>query len=210
MLTIMGNKWLVVDIDGTIADIRQRKYLSVREFNDNVLYEDIIHTYSIDHVVDDKNIEKFFEVFLSDKYMHTDKPIEGAAESLQELSNEYNIVYLTGRHDEAEDSMKNGTLKWLEEHGFPVPNDEDIKLFMKSSRKMKDVKYKQDSLNDMIKWGIRAGIGNNPSDHKAYTESGIYSIIIDDPELRDRVRKEGIKTLKSWDEIKRKITEENK
>jgi len=198
----MKKKWLVVDIDGTIADIRQRKYLSAREINHDATYKDVIKSYSLDDVLKEDDLERFFEIFLSEKYMHTDEPIEGAAESLHDLSKIYNIFYLTGRHDELHDSMKDGTIKWLREHGFPPPNNDDIHLKMKPKRKMKDDMYKCDALNEIDDWDIEAGIGNNPSDHIAYTEHGIYSIIIDDPELRDRIKEKEIKTLKNWDDIK--------
>lgn len=195
----MAKKWIVVDLDGTVLRNDLRKYLSVAEMKPELSYEEINETYGIDHLLSKEQKEGFMNVFLSEKYLHLDEPVEGAAECLWRMKSKFNIAYVTGRQDEPGNSMRDGTEKWIIDNGFPVPNGIDVTLTMKPSRSANDKEYKLGAvraIGDAV-----AGIGDITTDHEVYEENGLKSIILYTNRLKDMLREKKTPVVKDWQEI---------
>jgi len=195
----MAKKWIVVDLDGTVLRNDLRKYFAVSEMRPDLSYEEINATYGIDHLLSEEQREGFMSAFLSEKYLHLDEPVEGAAECLQRMKSKFNIAYVTGRQDEPGSSMRNGTEKWIVENGLPATNDVDVTLTMKPSRDANDKEYKLNAIRGI--GGAVAGIGDLPTDHEVYSENGLESIILYTSRLKDLLAEKKTPTVKDWKEI---------
>lgn len=83
--------------------------------------------------------EAWFKIFLTNASLYhrgkiISRPVHGAVEFVNTArSRGLHIVYLTGRqHDpDHHNSLREGTLDELQTHGFPLPNNDDVELFMK-------------------------------------------------------------------------------
>ena len=93
---------LSLDIDGTIADVREREHYAVTVSGDR----------------EQKN--RFFNVFLNGKYYEMDTPVAAALRFVNSYKEHYGdnclIVYLSGRRYKTEHQ----TQAWLAKHGFPA------------------------------------------------------------------------------------------
>ncbi len=186
-----ANKILVVDIDGTILihDARyEASYFAASgrkpvgrkrvEHPADMTYP-LFETRELDLTMD--QIRTYFDVFDSPEYLHMDEPMPGANRVLSEHREKgVEIVYLTGRHDEGEKSMRDGTMVWLESHEFPVPDGKGVKLIMKPSKGVSRANYKQLALRNMRrrKADIIAGVGDLLEDALLYGRFSIQPIII--------------------------------
>lgn len=94
-----------------------------------------------------KALDQFWhEKFFSNEYLSSDKPTPGAVEWVQSLRDKnIGFIYLTARHSQ---SMWSGTLKSLEEMGFPI--NENI-LFLKKDLSDSDETYKSKILKSFLK-----------------------------------------------------------
>jgi hypothetical protein len=199
---------IVTDIDSTILRTERRLKRVLHELGWEELFPQLHARYDgVKALLGREEQERFYQLFLSNRYLKLDEPLPGAAEVLQALQGaDYRIVYLTGRHDAPEDSMRRGTEEWLAEHGFPHPQDGSTLLLMKPRRRMDDRGFKEEALKEILKWGpVRAGIGDRPSDVEAYLSQGIRSIIIwGDHYPRDRLRAVGnqAEMVRDWIELK--------
>lgn len=195
----MAKKWVVVDLDGTVLSNDLRKYLSVAEMRPDLSYGEINETYGIDHLLSEEQREGFMKTFLSEKYLHLDEPVEGAAECLQRMKGKFNIAYVTGRQDEPGNSMRSGTEKWIVDNGFPATNGVDVTLTMKPSMDANDKEYKLNAVKGIE--GAVAGIGDLPTDHEVYTEAGLLSIILRTKRLRNLLEEKKTPTVTDWEQI---------
>ena len=129
-------KTVIFDIDGVIADISNRLKNSLKELG-------VSEVSSIPRF----KRKKFWEIFLSSKYMHLDEPITENIQYIRTLKKQgYRIILLTGRR---EDTQKQPTLKQLET--WNVPYDEIY--FRKPGDKRKDVVYKASIVRKLLKRG---------------------------------------------------------
>lgn len=207
--------YFVTDIDNTIADTRNRLRRSLEEIDRVKVYEETADQYGgFGDYLDTEEEEAFWSLFLSNRFLHLDRPAPGAAEFLQKISDEgVEIVYLTGRHDEEGDSMRPGTESWLEDHGFPSPDRSGVKLFMKPYRKMDDRKFKLAKLRDVFVEKSDPeeviGIGDHPDDALVYNRVGIRPILLDwlglfsNQELQNSVS--GVKIVEDWQGLEREF-----
>ena len=106
-----------------------------------------------------------------------DKPVPGSVEVLNQLAKKYNIFYISTRKDD----LKELTLRWLKNHGYP---EGEIYFGDTHEKRMKIVgKLKMEK-------NIIAGIGDRWGDNEMHLEIGCESIILKDYEGDwNRVRK---------------------
>jgi len=182
-------EYLVVDIDNTIADTRRRVKASLDRVGRVEVYPKAAESYGgFDKYLTPDEEERFWQLFLSDKFLHLDEPAEGSAQVLRDIrGNGVELFYLTGRHDETGDSMRPGTETWLKENGFPAPDQNGVSLCMKFRRKMEDEEFKRELLGNEFGErpapGEAVGVGDNPDDAVVYSEAGIRPILINWLEL---------------------------
>ena len=171
---------LVCDIDNTIADARPRLARSLEAIGRPELVPTAFNDYGgFEPFVSKDEHRELFRVFLSDRFMELDEPMPRAPEILSAwVERGHRLVYLTGRHDGAGDSMRGGTEAWFREHGFPVPNGSGVTLRMKPRRGIGDTAYKRQALADLAErdapW---AGIGDLPYEGVLYGEFGLLPIL---------------------------------
>lgn len=197
---------IVTDVDNTILRVERRLRRVLQDLGWEGFFPQLDEDYEGAKAL--PNPEKFYRLFLAERYLELDEPLPGAAATLRALKEAgYRIVYLTGRHDAPHDSMRRGTARWLAEHGFPHPADGSTLLWMKPKRGLDDLRFKEEALKEILELGpVAAGIGDRPSDGKAYLQKGIPAIL-----LRDGRRPlDGLRALKgevwivhNWFELER-------
>lgn len=204
----MRGESIVTDIDNTILRTERRLRRVLEELGWEELFPRIRARYDgVKALLGPEEQEAFYRLFLSERYLHLDEPLPGAAEALRSLQEAgYRIVYLTGRHDSPGDSMRRGTELWLAEHGFPHPGDGSTLLWMKPGRGLDDQRYKEEALGEILKLGsVRAGIGDRPSDIEAYLSHGIQAFLVrsdHSPRARLDLVQAGVRVVRDWKELK--------
>ncbi len=210
-----GLDFLVTDIDNTIADTRGRLRRSLRAVGREEVFAETADQFGgFDDYLAPEEEEEFWRVFLSGKFLHHDRPAPGAAEFLGELKEEgVEIFYLTGRHDQAGDSMRAGTEAWLRENDFPDPAEAGISLFMKPTRKKNDREFKLELLEEKLSTKSPSvgaiGIGDHPDDAFVYNRVGIRPVLLNwlglfsPEELRNSASR--AKVVASWPELEEEL-----
>lgn len=177
-----GAPTLVCDVDNTICDTRPRVRRCLEAIGRGEVFAAGSRRYGgFKAFLSPEELERFFRVFLSERFLALDEPLAGAAETLHAWTREGRVlVYLTGRHDAPGDSMRAGTLRWLEEHGFPVPNGVDVRLMMKPRRPMQDIAHKRAALARLGAEGLdlQVGLGDLPQEGPLYAAFGLRPILI--------------------------------
>lgn len=129
-------------------------------------------------------------------------PLKGAPETLQELSREYTIVYLTGR----DEVLSPKTKRWLAENRFP-PGPVFFWDFTHTPTSKR--KYKSEAIQTLGRKFqlIQIGIGNSVGDAFAYLTNGLQSFILigDSKKERRKARKlpRGTQVVRSWSDIQK-------
>ena len=123
------------------------------------------------------------------------RAVPDAAETLQRLSRQYNIVYLTDRPV----YLHNQSYKWLSDHGFPsapVICAPDLRI----SRKV--LQYKRTIIAKLKELYPDAliGFGNEETDAEAYAAEGMLAIMIDDGKNR-HFRSDAL-FLRTWSRVR--------
>jgi len=211
----MNLEYFITDIDNTIADTRLRLRRSLREIGREEVFAKTSDRFGgFSEYLDSRELNKFWGLFLSGEFLYLDEPAPGAAEFLHKLVDEgIDLIYLTGRHDQPEDTMRPGTESWLEESGFPVPNGSGTKLFMKPKRYMEDKEFKLALLKEEFS-GRRGsdkvvGVGDHPDDALLYKQAGIRPMLLNwiglftIEELNNSVS--GVTVVDSWPEIEKEV-----
>jgi len=126
----------VFDVDGVIADVRRRLRKCLSEVN----------AISINSIPRNRR-ELFWNLFLSDKYMHLDEPNLEVINYIRKLKSEgYKIVIITGRRS---DTQRRETLRQLREWGVPY----DEIFFRRRDDRRPDSSLKA----GIIKWLLSRG-----------------------------------------------------
>lgn len=151
---------LIIDLDGTIVDYSLRTYKIFMEAADSLNLPDNLKREIVNSNPDDfhyypessliemgfkkgdllTRMIKFWESnFLSNRFLHLDKPLERVREFVKNILNMgINIVYLTGRDDE---NMGEGTIDWLRRFHF-LTDDRKTNLLMKTDIRLTNVQAK--------------------------------------------------------------------
>ena len=159
-----ARRFLVSDLDNTIIDSRARLNRAVSEATGypSTVAQQLSNTKSLTR--DQRN--RFYDVFLSGKYMDLDIPVRGSVETLGKLrSLGFGIIYLTGRHHSREESLKYETLKTLSRYGYPMPDRSNVMLYMKPNKTSPTNEYKRSVLERLAKnMNVVVGVDDEVND----------------------------------------------
>ncbi|MEM1842249.1 MAG: HAD family acid phosphatase [Ignisphaera sp.] len=122
---------VVFDIDGVLIDNSERLRKSLEEVGARDVSE-----------LSGEKKWRFWEIFLSDKYIDLDKPNPQAIELVKKKKSEgYRIVILTGRPAK----MMKKTIEQLDRYGIPY----DVVIFRSNDFHGKDYEYKKKVLEEL-------------------------------------------------------------
>ncbi|WXG47364.1 MAG: hypothetical protein WED05_12010 [Candidatus Atabeyarchaeum deiterrae] len=210
--TKASERWfLVSDLDNTVIDSRVRFNRSIAE----ALNCSTDAAPRVSEVSDLSRVQrsKFYDVFLSGKYMDLDTPVKGSVAVLSRLrSMNIGITYLTGRHHSKRDSLRSETLASLSKFGFPMPNDREVLLCMKPDRMMSTAKYKRGALEELGKvHELAVGIDDEPSDLKVMADfiPMVIGIALSPQVAREITSKVRVPIARDWYEVESIISKSN-
>jgi phosphoglycolate phosphatase-like HAD superfamily hydrolase len=141
MFTVLVDRDIALfDLDMTLIDVRDRYHKSLEDLG----ISPSIQLYKLSR----KERKMFWRVFLSEKYIHMDKPIR---ESIRELTAAYNmgmgIIILTGRPSK----LRRATIEQLDKFGISYHH-----LIMRPANiREPDYKLKPKIIGEMISLGLR-------------------------------------------------------
>jgi len=134
-----GRDTVVFDIDNTLVDSRERFKRSLHEASGG-------RAETIDQL-NKEEMRRFWEVFLSPKYIELDKPMyEAIEEVLERARRGYYIVILTGRPEK----LRSHTEKQLDRFGIPY----DRLIMRANGDYRKDYEYKSSMLKRLLEEGL--------------------------------------------------------
>ena len=119
---MIKDKWVIFDLDGTLADIETRRKMATKA-----------------------NGKMDWDVFFADKLVELDEPNQPVIDTCIALAEKYNVAIFSGRSE----ATKPTTIKWLKKHGvsFDIlkmrPTNHPWKF-------MPDDKLKQHWLDDLF------------------------------------------------------------
>lgn len=120
---------VVYDVDGVLVDNTERLKRSLEELG----------APSIDSLGTRKR--EFWELFLSEKYIHLDKPVQAAIDLAREKSKKHPIVIITGRPEK----LARATLEQLKNFGIPY----NAVIFRGDSSYVKDYELKDLAVREL-------------------------------------------------------------
>jgi len=130
---LSGKEVVVFDLDGVLVNNTERYRLSLAEVNPNV---------SSHNELPKAMQNKFWRIFLSDKYIHLDKPVYDAIEILNDRRRKgYPVVIITGRTS----NMLNTTLDQLKAFGVEY----DVLVMRREGVYIKDYEFKERVIKSM-------------------------------------------------------------
>ena len=119
----------------------------------------------------------WFGKFFTNEYSEIDPAYSGAPEYVSQIMEAgATIVYLTGRQETGkkpgtEGGMRQGSTEALRRNGFPVPNGDGVRLYMKPTFEERDMDYKQKTLAGIGELGeVVASFDNEPKGDILYLE----------------------------------------
>jgi len=132
-------KIILYDIDNTLIDVSERYRMSLREsgLDPNINIRKI--------PPNERN--KFWKVFLSNKYMHLDKPDEQEIKNLNEkYDTGYGIILITGRSE----TLRKDTLEQLRRFGIKY----HALIMRPKNNREPDKIYKVELIREMVNMGL--------------------------------------------------------
>lgn len=198
---------LVCDVDNTICDTRPRVERCLESIGRPEVYELTADSYGgFKDMLSSEEVDQFFQIFLSNQFLEVDTPLPGAADVLHQWTQNHHLIYLTGRHDMPEDSMRAGTETWLNTHHYPSPDQDQVQLWMKPSRFEVDLDYKNAVLATLsIQYQLCAGLGDLPHEGPMYAAFGLKPIIMSTvgmfPEDELRATHPDVVVTANWSEV---------
>lgn len=179
-----GEKAVIIyDLDATLFDNRHRIIAilantlntekghalpdDIREAVQSITIDDIHYllsdTFRSKGITDEAVIQWFqdewFKRFFTNDYVVFDVPTNGAPDYVEQLKQRgATTVYLTGRDTPG---MREGTLASLEEHNFPMPDEENVFLITKPTFEQPDTDYKQEAISQIKEIGTVIGVLDN-------------------------------------------------
>jgi hypothetical protein len=114
--------------------------------------------------------------FFTSEYCQDDTPVAGAREFLYEvLRAGGEILYITGRHRE----MGPGTLESFRRAGFPLPQGEQVQLWLKPNLAADDDAWKEICHRRLVDLhGIACAFDNEPTHVNAYKRSFPEAVVV--------------------------------
>ncbi|WP_323704742.1 hypothetical protein [Mammaliicoccus sp. Dog046] len=106
---------LGIDIDGTVTCPKTFVPYLQRDFNQQLKYEDIVE-YNLANVLDCNEEDVFNWFKTNESYIYQHSPVaKGAKEILNQLQQDYELYYISARHNYLEDITK----EWFSKHDIP-------------------------------------------------------------------------------------------
>jgi len=108
-------------------------------------------------------------------------PMEGAAECLRELHENYGIIYVTARNF----LRAATTRRWLRRHGFPC---EGVEMHFRPCPFVRASRFKERTIARLRTergYPLALGLGDSPGDARAYQANGLQTILIGQAEVGD-------------------------
>lgn len=145
--------------------------------------------------VDDTLADTDYDDLLLDPIDTESRPYPGAADILQQLQQHYHVLYLTARPR----FLLEKTRDWLRRHGFPrapvmtAPTVSDV--LKPETLKRRLLAQRRETWPNML-----IGVGNQPTDTRAYVSVGMLSIFITD---RVHAAAPNVITRSDWSMIRR-------
>nr|MDO8100789.1 hypothetical protein [Candidatus Njordarchaeota archaeon] len=196
-------RFLVTDLDNTLIDSRERFKRSISEAT-GCLSSTTPPVLDVKKLLPEQR-NRFYEVFLSSKYMDLDIPVRGSVEVTSRLrSMGLGIVYLTGRHHSKEDSLKSETLKTLSRLGYPMPNTRNVLIFMKPKKMMPTARFKRNTLERLTRsLEVAVGVDDEPDDLRVMADFIPLTIglALSTHVSREIVSKIRVPIVKDWFEV---------
>lgn len=151
---VLGKPVVVFDLDGVLFDVSERLRAVLRELG-------------ADKIPDKGELRhRFWELFLSEKYMRLDKPNAHFVELAKEYkARGYGVVIVTGRIYESQGSR---TLEQLQTSGVPF----DLIVFRSKGEYAKDHQFKVQLIKE-LRLNVVKAYDDSPDVCSAYTAIGI-------------------------------------
>jgi putative acid phosphatase of HAD superfamily subfamily IIIB len=184
------------DLDSTLLSNKARQARIVREFGqangdrrlaacspEAVVSWDLRDSARLCGLSDDEakavypRLKQFWQTrFFTSEYCKDDEPVPGAREFLEQVRRAGGeILYITGRHEE----MGEGTLESFRRAGFPLPDGEDVQLWLKPKLSDDDDRWKEICHQRLLALrGIACAFDNEPTHVNAYKRSFPDAVIV--------------------------------
>lgn len=118
----------------------------------------------------------WLERFFSSEYCRDDSPVAGARQFLEQvLARGGEILYITGRHEE----MREGTLESFRRAGFPLPEGERVRLWLKPNLPDDDDAWKEHCharLRELRQ--VACAFDNEPTHVNAYKRAFPEAVVV--------------------------------
>lgn len=132
-------KIIVYDIDNTLVDVSHRYYKSLEESG--------LDPHTNIRKLSPRIRNRFWKVFLSNKYMHLDKPDRKEIDRLNKLYDEgYGIILVTGRPE----TLRKDTMKQLDRFGVKY----HVLIMRPKNNREPDKIYKVNLIREMVGLGL--------------------------------------------------------
>lgn len=148
----------------------------------------------VDGTISQTDFRALVSSVLSEKDIKS-RAVPDAAETLQHLSRQYNIVYLTDRPV----YLHYQSHRWLSDHGFP-PAPVICAPDLRISRKVLEYKRTIIAKLKQLYPDALIGFGNEETDAEAYAAEGMLAIMIDDGKHR-HFRSDAL-FLRTWNRVR--------
>lgn len=179
-------KTIIVDVDNTLVDQVPRKTQALKTIGiDNVSEEVIKQDFSLRSVLRGSDREAFYRIILGPDLQDHLVAFPGAVRFLNELKQDYRILYITARPGVQRDL----TVDLLERLGFPKPGEEGVDLALwplesdiaelsEEDVEAKSVEWKQAFASERASSEqVVAAISDTSGDVSAFAKLGIPSIL---------------------------------
>jgi phosphoglycolate phosphatase-like HAD superfamily hydrolase len=153
---------------------------------------------------------RFYEIFLSGRYMDLDVPVIGSVEALNRLKSKgFGIVYLTGRHHSREESLRNETLKTFSRFGYPMPDRSTVMLCMKPNKMSPTHEFKRRVLERLARsMDLAVGVDDEANDLRVMVDIVplVIGVYLSSQARREIMSELNIPLAKDWFEVESIMT----
>ncbi|WXG44735.1 MAG: hypothetical protein WED04_12010 [Promethearchaeati archaeon SRVP18_Atabeyarchaeia-1] len=196
-------RFLVTDLDNSLIDSRARFNRAVSEATGCPLTASPPVTDL--KILRKEQRNKFYDVFLSGRYMDLDVPVKGSVEVLNRLKFAgLGIIYLTGRHHSRGNSLKSETLKTMLHYGYPMPDKAGVMLYLKPDKMSSTHEFKRRALERLARRiDLVVGVDDEPEDVKVMTEIVplVIGVALSSQSAKEILSKVKVPIARDWLEV---------
>jgi len=206
---------VITGIDNALANCERRRRAAFKEVYGKVKGIDIAQALrGLSPLLTEEQEKQFYAVFMSEKYIDLDKPVPHSSGILKNLhKNSYTIVYLTARNY----ALREKTIEWLGNHKFPLPDRENVYLFMKDGSIRNDsstdsyfIEKRLGEINEM--GNIVLGVASSLAEVAVFSNFGVRPVVLEASKgpAGLNVSLENTTVVKSWKEIESFLKQKEK